>query len=713
MKRLFLILVTMMASSLPSAADPREDLIAAYSNEDYSKAWTLAKPLAQSGDEIAEYLTGKLLRDGKGTTKDNKEAIVWLRKAAEKGNSAAQEELGSVLTFKLKQQDEGKLWLQKAVDAKYPPAFRDLGWLIENSGGATALAEAAELYRRGAELNDTGSQSLYAKALLNGRGIAKDAKAATQLYCQLKSDEFQKQCGLLIMAKTLPDVDPVEGLKLLTTLADEGDDQAQINVSNVYLNGDIVPKDIPEGLRRLKLAVAKENAMAYFNMGWLSSQGIGMPKDLQAALDWYKKSSDKKNPQAALRVADILWEGTTGKKDQAEAIRYYKLAVENDDEGASYALAIALRNADAPLKDELAAGDIFCKLETPNGMYECANLMLDEKTRKNDPDRAIALLRKASEQGQASAQTYLGYLYMNGINLDEDLKEGLRLTQLAADQGNITAIRNLGWFYENGSGVAVDKKEAMKWYEKAAAAGSVDALLSLGYLLSKKQSGDVYDAVGATQYFKKAADLGNVEAKLQYGYYLRNGDVIAKDAFAASDIFCALTTQIGRYECALMNIEGTSRNANKQQGFTDLVKLVNEDYVNAQSELGYHFLEGIGLRKNVTEGIRLTELAAEQKSPIAIGNIGYFYRVGLGNYKKDLAKAAEKFQEAANLGNFYSMVELGKLVETSALGEPDLPRALSLYQKAADGGYSEAQKLAARLVKKGVTPMIDFRPPQK
>ena len=711
MRRILFAFALFIATSLPCAAGPREDLLAAYSREDYGTAWTLAKPLAQTGDEIAEYLTGKLLRDGAGTAKDNNEAVVWLRKAAGKGNSAAEEELGSVLAFELKQKAEGKIWLQKAVDAKYPPAFKDLGWLIENSDSPTALSEAAEIYRRGSALNDSESQALYAKALLNGRGIAKDEKAAAQLYCQLRSDDSQRQCGLLIIAKAVPGVEPSEGLKILTKLADDGDDDSQITVSESYLSGELIPKNIDEGVRRLKLAVARENAAAYFDMGWLSSQGIGMPKDIKAAFDYYKKASDKEHPYAALRLANLLWDGIASKPDQAEAVRYYKLAVERGVDDASFRLAVALNTANEPVKDELAASDIFCKLETPDALYECARLMLNEKARKNDPDRAIVLLRKASDQGQSDAQADLGYYYMTGINLGQDFKEGLRLTHLAADHGSLLAMRNLGVFEENGTGVPVDKKLAKDWYKKAADAGDLEGLVFLADLLSQKSS-EVYDALAAVQYYKKAADLGNSDAKLQYGYYLLNGDVIAKDEFAASDMFCALTTDIARYECAVMNIAGTSRQHDKQRGFDDLLKLSDEGFAKAQAELGYHFFNGIGLRKNVGEGIRLTELAAAQKNPTAIGNIGYFYRVGLGTYHRDIEKAAEKFQEAANLGDTYSMVELGKLLETRSIGQPNLQRALELYQQAEDAGNVEAAKLAANLIKRGVSPGMTGRRPK-
>ena len=42
----------------------------------------------------------------------------------------------------------------------------------------------------------------------------------------------------------------------------------------------------------------------------------------------------------------------------------------------------------------------------------------------------------------------------------------------AAEQGNATAQNNLGWCYKNGYGVTKNYYEAVKWYRKAAKQGN-------------------------------------------------------------------------------------------------------------------------------------------------------------------------------------------------------------------------------------------------
>jgi TPR repeat protein len=51
----------------------------------------------------------------------------------------------------------------------------------------------------------------------------------------------------------------------------------------------------------------------------------------------------------------------------------------------------------------------------------------------------------------------------------------VRWYRKAADQGNAVAQTNLGYMYEKGRGVSQDKSEAVRWYQKATAQGDADA----------------------------------------------------------------------------------------------------------------------------------------------------------------------------------------------------------------------------------------------
>ena len=83
---------------------------------------------------------------------------------------------------------------------------------------------------------------------------------------------------------------------------------------------------------------------------------------------------------------------------------------------------------------------------------------------QQDDAEALRWFRRAAEQEDASAQTYLGFMYVNGRGVQQDDAEALRWFRQAAEQGNPTAQTNLGVMYENGRGVQQDDAEALRWF---------------------------------------------------------------------------------------------------------------------------------------------------------------------------------------------------------------------------------------------------------
>ena len=65
-----------------------------------------------------------------------------------------------------------------------------------------------------------------------------------------------------------------------------------------------------------------------------------------------------------------------------------------------------------------------------------------------DMEEAVKWYRKAAEQGNATAQTFLGGCYANGRGVSEDMAEAVKWWRRAAGQGHAQAkeyLRNLGF----------------------------------------------------------------------------------------------------------------------------------------------------------------------------------------------------------------------------------------------------------------------------
>ena len=69
--------------------------------------------------------------------------------------------------------------------------------------------------------------------------------------------------------------------------------------------------------------------------------------------------------------------------------------------------------------------------------------------------------KRLAEQGNASAQSDLGFMYDNGLGVPEDDAEAVRWFRLAAEQGYATAQSSLGVMYFYGDGVPQNNLRAI------------------------------------------------------------------------------------------------------------------------------------------------------------------------------------------------------------------------------------------------------------
>ena len=85
-----------------------------------------------------------------------------------------------------------------------------------------------------------------------------------------------------------------------------------------------------------------------------------------------------------------------------------------------------------------------------------------------DYNEAFRLLQPLAEQGNAQAQSILGWLYENGEGVTQDDKQALEWYQKAANQEHAMSQYNLGWMYHQGHGTAIAQnfQQAKAWYQK-------------------------------------------------------------------------------------------------------------------------------------------------------------------------------------------------------------------------------------------------------
>ncbi len=132
----------------------------------------------------------------------------------------------------------------------------------------------------------------------------------------------------------------------------------------------------------------------------------------------------------------------------------------------------------------------------------------------NRGDYATALKewRPLAEQGDASAQYNLGFMYATGKGVPQDDNEAVRWYRLAAGQGDASAQLNLGFRYAMGLGVPQDDTEAARWLRRDAEQGNASAQNNLGVMYAKGE-GVPQDYVRAHMWANLATAQGDEDAR--------------------------------------------------------------------------------------------------------------------------------------------------------------------------------------------------------
>ena len=95
---------------------------------------------------------------------------------------------------------------------------------------------------------------------------------------------------------------------------------------------------------------------------------------------------------------------------------------------------------------------------------------LSSKAKGGDA-QALKALEQAAAQGDAEAQSNLGFMYIVGQGVQQDYAQARRWWEKAAAQGHAEALFFLGAVYYDGKGVRQDDQVAKEWFGKACDAG--------------------------------------------------------------------------------------------------------------------------------------------------------------------------------------------------------------------------------------------------
>jgi hypothetical protein len=130
---------------------------------------------------------------------------------------------------------------------------------------------------------------------------------------------------------------------------------------------------------------------------------------------------------------------------------------------------------------------------------------------RGDYAKALRLIRRLANDGDASAQFNLGLMYMTSHGVQQDDAAAARWFRKAAEQGYTLAQSNLGTLHLYGRGVTQDDTEAVMWFRKAADQGDAVSEFLLGDQYANGK-GVPRDYVRAYMWFSLSAAQGEQRA---------------------------------------------------------------------------------------------------------------------------------------------------------------------------------------------------------
>ncbi len=267
-------------------------------------------------------------------------------------------------------------------------------------------------------------------------------------------------------------VDYTEAAKWYRKAADQNEITAEWCLGGCYANGQGVPLDYEEAAKWYRKAADQGDVTAQSQLGYFY---LFVSKNSEEAVKWYSRAANQNSAYAQDVLAGCYRDGQGTATNVVEAYKWYNLA-----SAQGYTSATTERDTLAALMtpDQIAEGQRLSsefKPHTESAAEAAAQAALDAAEDAKKMAQAnleqFDAQKKLADNGNADAQSYLGYCYDTGKGVTVDYLEGAKWYRKAADQNQINAQFNLGNCYHFGWGVATNDVEAVKWFNLASAQG--------------------------------------------------------------------------------------------------------------------------------------------------------------------------------------------------------------------------------------------------
>ena len=382
---------------------------------------------ARKGDADAQYHLAIEYFFGRSRTINPVLAVYWFRRAADAGHPEAQYNLarcyergwgarrsmGMALKYyqlaKAQQILPAVLRYAELLYAGVPPEKSEYGEFKALKADRNA---ALELMREAAKFSDAGKLVLVKHLFHDAPQHGKELRTRLKQHAALPNAHPEM---LLLYASCLRsgiggEVELAEGSAVLKRAADAGNMEAVAQLAEAMELGIGVEYDPGKAFELTRSAAQKGNQRALVNLGSAYLAGVNVEYSPAMAIDCFQKAAKSGYPPALCKLGDCYARGVGVEQNWTAAIDNYRAAAAAGNEEAYCLLGDCYDRGEGVKRNEAQAFYHYSQAAergSIKAIRKMAIFLLDGRGVRKDVERGMALLRKAAQAGDATAQFIL------------------------------------------------------------------------------------------------------------------------------------------------------------------------------------------------------------------------------------------------------------------------------------------------------------------